>query len=178
MKVYLARHGQSIANEQKILNSDPKIPVHLTELGRQQAEKLAEQLKNVPLDAIYISELIRTKETAEIINKYHNLKLQVDPRLNDNRSGFNGRPRKEFEIAFDKATDKPNAKFNDGESLEEVKQRTESFMNYLKLQKYENVLVVTSDIIAMYFHAILHHLSHEQTWALILDNGAYIKDSL
>lgn len=178
MKVYLARHGESTANQQKILNSDPKILVHLTDLGRQQAENLAEQLKNIPFDAIYVSELIRTKETAEIVNKYHKLELQIDPRLNDNRSGFSGKPRKEFEVAFDKATDKPNAKFNDGESLEEVKQRTASFMDYLKKQKYENVLVVTSDIIIMYFHAILHYLSHEQTWGLIVGNGNYIEENL
>jgi len=144
----------------------------LTQLGIEQSKKLAEDLKDIPFDAIYISEFLRTKETADIVNKYHGLKLIIDPRLNDNNSGFDGRPRQEFLDALDHAPDKPNAKFNDGESLENVRQRTASFMEYLRKQRYQNVLVVTSDIIIMYFYAILHNMSHEQTWAMDVDNGS------
>ena len=175
MRVYLARHGQSTANEKKILNSDPKVKVRLTTLGVGQSQELAEKLKDVAFEAIYTSEFPRVKETAEIVNKYHSLISKVDPRLNDNRSGFNGRPRQEFLDALNSSIDKPNAKFNDGESLEEVKRRTASFMEYLKTQNYNCVLVVTSDIIVMYFYGILHNLSHEQTWDLVVDNGNYIE---
>lgn len=178
MRVYLARHGQSTANEQKILNSDPRVEVHLTPLGIKQAQELAEQLKNIPLEAVYTSEFLRTKETADIVNKYHDCKPQVDARLNDNSSGFEGRPRQEFLDALDLSKDKPNAKFNNGESLEGVKQRTVNFMKYLKTQSYQCVLIVTSDIIAMYFYGTLHNLSHEQTWDLKVDKGSYLEVNL
>ena len=172
MKVYLVRHGQSTANAQKTLNSDPKRDVHMTALGIEQAEKLAEDLKDVPFETIYVSEFLRTKETADIINKYHHLQLQVDPRLNDNKSGFDGRPRQEFLAALDSSADKPNAKFHDGESLENVRQRAAGFLQFLKAQNYKCVLVVTSDIVIAYFLATLEKLTHEQAWGLNIDNGS------
>jgi len=36
-----------------------------------QAQKLAERLKDEPIDIIYSSDLARASDTAEIIRKYH-----------------------------------------------------------------------------------------------------------
>ena len=68
MKLYLARHAETNYNIAKLANADPNIDVHLTEHGIEQAENLAELLKDVDYDIVYISELPRTRQTAEIIN--------------------------------------------------------------------------------------------------------------
>jgi probable phosphoglycerate mutase len=52
--------------------------VHLNELGRQQAEHLAEKLSLLPIDAIYSGPLERVRETAEPICRRFELALQVD----------------------------------------------------------------------------------------------------
>lgn len=71
---YLIRHGQKVGK-----SGDPG----LTELGKEQARKTAEFLKDKKVIKIYSSTFARARETAEIINK--NLKVGVifDDRLRE-----------------------------------------------------------------------------------------------
>jgi len=55
--------------------------VHLNEEGRAQAEKLAERLKRIPIDAIYCSPLERTVETAFPLANLFGLKLHTSEKL-------------------------------------------------------------------------------------------------
>jgi probable phosphoglycerate mutase len=173
MKVYLARHGQTNYNELQLCNADSSVDVHLTRLGIKQAGKLAESLKNVPLEAVYVSELHRTKQTAEIISKHHKIALTVDSRLHDNRTGYEGKPVKDYLDALYKAKDMWTVRLNDGESIEDVKQRVSSFIEDLKNKKYETVLIVTSQMVIQCFNAIVNHLSNEKSWGFDIDQGSY-----
>src|SRR3989344_2461076 len=67
MKIILVRHGESEHNAKITLSRDSK----LTKKGEIQAKHLGEKLKNkkIKIDAIYTSNLIRSKKTAEIISK-------------------------------------------------------------------------------------------------------------
>lgn len=67
LRIYLARHGQNVDNANGILNGHRDEP--LTVLGREQAEELAEKIKEVGIrfDKIYSAPLKRTYQTAEII---------------------------------------------------------------------------------------------------------------
>lgn len=76
----LIRHAQSEWNrhfaETRI---DPGIPdPELTELGRQQARTLAEQLSSYALNALVASPFKRTLETAEIVASVLNLPISVN----------------------------------------------------------------------------------------------------
>lgn len=51
--------------------------MHLNEQGRAQAKKLAEQLKNLPIKAVYSSPLERAMETAEPVAQLLNLKAVI-----------------------------------------------------------------------------------------------------
>jgi probable phosphoglycerate mutase len=60
-RVYLIRHAQSQGNTgEDFTTGDPD----LTDVGREQAERLGVRMKNARLDAIYASPLRRTQETA------------------------------------------------------------------------------------------------------------------
>ena len=91
MKFYFIRHGQSNYNVKNLCNDDPKKRVYLTALGKKQAENARERLKNENIEVIYISELPRTKQTAHIINKSHKVPIKVDARINERKTGFEGR---------------------------------------------------------------------------------------
>lgn len=52
-----------------------------TQDGKQQLEYLANRFRTVSLDAVYTSPLRRTRATAEAVNRYHNLPIQIDSRL-------------------------------------------------------------------------------------------------
>lgn len=147
MKLIATRHAETNYNVKDIVNYDPAVDVHLTENGIQQAEKLAEQLKGFKFDAIYISQLKRTKQTAEIINRHHGQDLIVNGLLDDTRNGFEGRPYSEAKSWRDAQPDPVNARYmNKYESVGDMTNRIGEFLDYLKQhhEKDETILVVTS----------------------------------
>jgi len=175
MKLYLARHAQTNYNVLKLANSDPAVDVHLSEEGIKQAENLGELLKEATYDIVYISELPRTRQTAEIINKYHNKELVVDSRISDNKTGFESQPVSDFVSAVDNAEDPWNAKFGDGESLNEAAERARNFIDELKTKDYQAVLVVTHGFITQAIFAYLENKTLEEAAEFNLIQGTYIE---
>ncbi|MGB4660360.1 MAG: histidine phosphatase family protein, partial [Mobilitalea sp.] len=62
INLYLIRHGRQ---NSQLCNVD----VELSKEGYQQAELLRDRLQNYHIDALYSSDLIRAKQTAEVINQ-------------------------------------------------------------------------------------------------------------
>ena len=73
---YIFRHGQTDWNINKRLQGKTDIP--LNELGLEQASKLADHMKTLPLDMIVSSPLIRAQKTAELVNQHHKLEIEYD----------------------------------------------------------------------------------------------------
>ena len=73
--VLLVRHAIYDAVGKKILGRTPG--VHLNELGKQQAEQLAETLSVLPIGAVYSGPLERTRETAEPLARKLGLPVHV-----------------------------------------------------------------------------------------------------
>ena len=99
MKVHFMRHGESEYNVKGLLNQDPKIKVHLTSKGKKQAENAAKKLRKINFDAIFVSEFVRTQETAKIINQGRGTPSFVDKRINEPKTGFEGKSSKESKLA-------------------------------------------------------------------------------
>jgi broad specificity phosphatase PhoE len=66
MRIYFARHGESEANVLKVFANTPG-RYGLTELGRVQAQALAERLAEVGITRVYASPLMRAQQTADIV---------------------------------------------------------------------------------------------------------------
>lgn len=175
MKIYLARHGRTNYNDLGLCNADPSIDVHLTDTGKSQAKALAEKLKSVDLDRIYVSELKRTLQTAEIVNQYHGVDILTDKRLNDGRSGFEGKHFSEYDAALDSSTDKWTVRFNDGESIQDIRDRAEKFLKDMESTGLDSVLIVTSAWIIQALLAILQNLTFEESWELDIQQGDFIE---
>lgn len=78
--VLLVRHGENDYMVKKILAG--RTPgVHLNDVGRSQAESVAEHLKHLPIKAIYSSPLERTWETAEPLARALNSEIVPRPDL-------------------------------------------------------------------------------------------------
>ncbi len=67
MKIILVRHGECERNAGTTENKDSP----LTKKGKMQAEKIGKKLKKekIKIDEIYTSNMIRSKQTGEIISK-------------------------------------------------------------------------------------------------------------
>jgi len=168
MKLYCLRHGHSEYNLLGLCNDDPARPVRLTARGRRQAERAAEELREAPLERIFCSELLRTRETAQIVNQFHGVTIQVHPGINDIRSGCDGRPVEEYFRAI--AADRLNTRVGDGESLLEHKGRILGFLQWLREQPNGTVLVVAHEETLLVFAAHARNLDDEQMIDLEIGN--------
>ena len=85
MKLIIVRHGESEANAKGISqgNRDEWLDTSLTEKGNKQAKAVAKRLKDEDIGVIISSDLKRAKQTAEEINKFHNVEIILDSRLRD-----------------------------------------------------------------------------------------------
>jgi probable phosphoglycerate mutase len=83
MKSYIfIRHGESNINVAKTLSDDVGDNA-LTEKGKKQAERTAEQLKGLKFEGIVSSPIKRAYDTASIISNYVGLDVNVDDRLRE-----------------------------------------------------------------------------------------------
>ena len=87
MKLYFVRHGESDANVQHVI-SNRESPFHLTPRGQAQAGTLAENLRDIPITAMYASPVLRARETAEILSQSFHLPYQVTEALREYHCGI------------------------------------------------------------------------------------------
>jgi alpha-ribazole phosphatase len=80
-KIILIRHGEVTWNKQACYAGWTDL--ELTEKGVAQARAVAERLRSEPLDAVYCSDLLRARVSAEIIAEPHGLTPIVDSDLRE-----------------------------------------------------------------------------------------------
>lgn len=143
MKFLGIRHGQSEYNLRGLCNDDPKQRVPLTKLGRQQAHLAAEKLDNAQISRIYCSPLLRTIQTAQIINNVIQRPLKIEPRLRDIHTGFDSLPVATY---LDFIADDPlHARVEGCESLSDHFVRVSSFLEELQGGSQKLVLLVVHE---------------------------------
>lgn len=67
--LYLVRHCEAEGNRKRTFQGHTNCDI--TSCGQRQLDSLAERFKNIELNAVYSSPLIRAVKTAEAIAKYH-----------------------------------------------------------------------------------------------------------
>jgi|SRR5712671_3372306 broad specificity phosphatase PhoE len=146
MRLYvLARHGESVLNQQGRVNGDPAVPAPLTERGRENARLLGLELRGLPLDACLHTRFGRTLETARIALEGRDIAFIEDELFDDVRVGeLEGWTVDEYR---DWKRDHTRAdRFPGGESLNEAAHRYAEGFRHVLERAYERVLVVCHEI--------------------------------
>lgn len=147
MKLYFVRHGQTDANV--AMNNGQLIGEYdepLNVIGIKQAEDLAEQLKDSKFDAIISSPLLRAKQTAEIVNKYHDLPIVFDAAWRERQADTYIDPESWNDLFdFDK-----NIQVANSESLGDFFDRIYVALDKLKNEYANSTILVVS-------HGGVHH---------------------
>ncbi len=149
MKVYLVRHGQTDTNISNLYNFRGE---DINQKGIQQAEELKEKIKKMEFDIIYCSPLLRARHTADIINS-KNKEIIVDNRLEERKHGnLEGKPIEctNREIYWSYPT---HIRYGTEETVQNLFERVNDFLNELKSKDYNSVLVVAHKGISRAFHA-------------------------
>lgn len=98
-RVFMVRHGATVlSTEDRFAGA---IDVELSDVGREQARRLAERLGSENITAIYASPLRRTMETARILAAPHRLEVQASDGLREISHGrWETLTRREVEEKF------------------------------------------------------------------------------
>lgn len=94
--IYLIRHCEAMGNKMRLFQGSTNCDI--SDTGAKQLEFLGERFKNINLDAVYSSPLIRTQKTAHAVADNHNLPVIIRENLVELHGGVvEGRP---FQEAF------------------------------------------------------------------------------
>ena len=158
--IYFVRHGQTDFNAQYRIQGQLEVP--LNEVGISQAIEIGEMLKEVKFDKIYCSPLARTKQTAEIINEYHNIPIVYDDRLKEYYAGSRqGDDFREWEaLEQPDLWDEETQREYGAETFEEFQKRVVSFYRELEGTK-ERVLIVSHGGVYRHIYRYLHNIKEK-----------------
>ncbi|MFH1036648.1 MAG: class I tRNA ligase family protein [Patescibacteria group bacterium] len=179
-KYYVVRHGHSVKNQKKICVCWPEpIECPLTIKGKAEAKETAKKLKNKKIDLIFSSDLLRTKQTAEIIGKEIGQEVKLDKRLREIDSGiFNGKPIEEVGRFWDPEKKLPPAEYYEkrfkiappgGENYISVEKRMRDFTKDME-KKYSgrNILIVSHERTITLLEKILYGYSMREFAGIIM----------
>ena len=145
--IILIQHTQAEHHVTKMVGGNTDWP--LTDIGKEQAKNIGIKLKKA-LDKmeyiIYSSDLIRTKQTTEIINEYLNYKIIYKSELREMNVGSakgksnewyknNCSPKENIPLMYYRA-------FPDAETYEDVYNRLLPFVNEIEKDNTENIIIV------------------------------------
>jgi broad specificity phosphatase PhoE len=165
--LFLLRHGETVFNAQSRAQgfSDPE----LTELGRRQAQALANAFASETLTAVYTSDLKRAVETARTIAQPHGLSVQTDPGLREIHQGiFEGLSVTEIRTQYSELVEEWMAApdrfvMPEGESLAQVQERAWASVQRIVATHPEGQVVAVSHnltIMAILCRALTIDLVH------------------
>ena len=80
-RIYLIRHGETANAGQVCFNGH--FDVDVSAAGKKQFDSIADSLKRIPVNAVYSSDLKRTRICAEIVSQPHDLKPTAFPELRE-----------------------------------------------------------------------------------------------
>lgn len=132
--------------KRKVISCWPeKNPISLTLKGKKDAKKIGRLLKNKSIDLIFSSDLLRTKQTAEIVAKELGLKVNFDKRIRELNLGiYNNRKPEEFLRDFPEPLQRFKNAPKNGENWLNCQKRMKDFVKDIE-KKYQakKILVVS-----------------------------------
>ncbi|MDO8655487.1 MAG: class I tRNA ligase family protein, partial [bacterium] len=184
----LMRHGHSERQLSDIMSSWPeKKPLPLTSKGRAQVEKQAKELKKQKIDLIFTSDLLRTKQTAEIIGKAIGVKPTIATELREVDVGtLNGKHVTEIGKAWAKPGETPEEhylrRFDDplpgGESWYDVQKRMHAFILELeKKYKGKRMLLISHELPLSVLEAAMRGFSRDEIIAWRREKGLRVAET-
>lgn len=136
MTLYVLRHGQTVWNLEGRFQGQQDSP--LTELGVNQATRLAESLEAIGSSRLFSSPLGRARNTAAVVAKKIGIAVETDTRLKECHFGHcEGLTRPEMESRFPglwavRTEDRWGFRWPGGESFKDLMTRAGSFLKERK----------------------------------------------
>ena len=155
MKIIIMRHGKTVWNEKGITQG--RSNNRLSKAGIEIAKSVASKLKNEKIDVIFASPLMRTMQTANLVNNYHNVKIIKNQNLIEIDQGiFTGKSKFDLSSQLQQIKNARSSEYG-MESYISVQKRAEEFLSFLSKQDYSCILVVTHNLVATTLSLLLQN---------------------
>jgi broad specificity phosphatase PhoE len=183
--LYIVRHGETEANKNHVVQGVLDAP--LTPEGVSQAQATAKDLRHIHFDAIFSSDLPRTRRTAEIIKLDRELAIQTTKLLRERHYGeFEGKPTSEYHAAVDRLleekerlTEQEQWKFSLGKDMETDEELAERMLIQLReiavSHQGKTVLVITHGGAMRMFLTRIGYAKYGELPGGTVRNAAYAK---
>ncbi|MGD8406760.1 MAG: histidine phosphatase family protein [Anaerolineales bacterium] len=182
LHLMLVRHGETEWNVQRRYQGQSDVP--LSELGRRQAELIAERLAGQTIEAVYASDLERAWETASFIAEKIGLEVSSEPRLRELKFGIlEGLTFEEAEEQYPEMIAAWLENFNNtpegAETIDLFNARIVSLLDDLKTKHDEQIVLLVghggslSEILR-----VVLGLSREKRWYLEMENASLSEVSI
>jgi len=150
-KYFMMRHGESEKNTLKLCTSAIDGPYHLTDLGKEEAKKTAQDLLDKKITKIIASPVIRTRETAEIVADVLGIpqdQVVYDDTIRELGYGeFEGKTKDEYHKWHNENNVGYTTKIPGGESIQDARNRSaEALYRIDQENSNENILIITHGI--------------------------------
>jgi len=183
--MYIVRHGETDYNRQHRVQGHLQIP--LNDTGRAQAKEAQVRFRSVHFDKVFASDLIRARETAEIIAQVHKLEVMLaqelrEKYLSDYQGEHSSQPSgkiknlldKHYELTADErwnAAIVPGAEFN-----AQLVGRALTFLRGIAIgYPGKTILVVTHGGVVLTLAAHLGLIPKEDSYGYTVENAGFIQ---
>jgi len=160
MKIYVARHGETVWNAEHRVQGSTDI--ELTDKGRDEAYEIQPMISDLDIDFVIASPLKRAFETAEILIDGR-LPIMVDDRLTERSWGDNEGKTLDEVDTVNCWNVSMNISDNDIEQIQDFMQRVSDFIEDIK-RKYHNrnVLIVSHSAVVRVVHYLLGRIPDDR----------------
>lgn len=175
-RIYLIRHAQSVANAERKYQGRT-YDTDLSELGKKQAEVLAQNLAHVKIDKLVASPLKRTMQTANEIARSKGMEVEADATLIESDHGdWEGKTFDQLAINHPEIWHKwhsnpSEVKFPHGESVRDILKRVVEWWERANDFKGDTAAVTHENIIQVLL-VHLQNLDLDRMWNFRLRNAS------
>lgn len=167
--IYVARHGQTVWNQQNKVCG--RTNIDLSDTGIGQAKILARMIAKKDVNLIISSPLNRAVETSKIVSDICSIPIKTDVRLIEQDYGvYEGTDRKNIEFLNNKRNFA--CKYPQGESMLQVAHRVYGLLDeIIEIHKNENILLISHGGVCRIINTYFRDMTNEEFFNYSLGNG-------
>lgn len=178
---YIVRHGQTDWNKKKLLTGTTDIPLNKT--GEIQAGETGKLLKKIHFDLAFSSDLLRAKQTAEIIVKERELAVVTSNLIRERNFGqLEGKSSKNLENLIESYRELSDEEINKHkvdesyESNDEMISRVITFLREIAVANSgKTVLIVSHGSLLRTLLIHLGYFTHKDAPYRIIYSAGFVK---
>ena len=175
MKLYVIRHGETNSNVLGIYNGS-LLDEDINHNGINQAIEASKIVKNLDIDLIICSPLLRTRHTCDLINSNH-INVTYDKRIEERNCGSLTNTKIDNFYYTEYWNYYSKVRIDNLETIPELFKRAYSFLDEIK-EKYKNknILLVTHGGVARAIYFYFNELPKDGHIEKYLPNNCEIKE--